>query len=77
MARHEPVVVVNRERPVYVILSAEDHSAASTSPSRGRALNDALAMLAIAPLPDPSFADDLEQVRALVGPNSDDPWAHS
>ncbi|MGH9113009.1 MAG: hypothetical protein ACRDZN_12045 [Acidimicrobiales bacterium] len=77
VARHEEVVVVNRERPAYVIVNPEDHAAASGPSRRGRALREALALLANAAPPDPAFADDMEQVLGTVGAAPADPWAPS
>jgi hypothetical protein len=73
VARHEEVVVFNRERPVYAIIHPDDLRSART-PRRGRPLREALALLAQAPLPDSAFAADLESVRDTVGPAPDDPW---
>jgi|HubBroStandDraft_1064217.scaffolds.fasta_scaffold981710_1 hypothetical protein len=76
VARHEPVVVENRERPVFVIVHPDDTPA--TAPARrGRPLGEALGMLAAAALPDPAFADDMEAVLSSAGPVPDDPWARS
>jgi hypothetical protein len=76
VARHERVVVVNHERPAFVIMHPDDTAADSTS-RRGRPLREALGLLAGAALPDPDFADDMEAVLADVGPAPDDPWARS
>jgi hypothetical protein len=75
VAQHEDVVVVNRERPVYVITHPDDHG--TSSPRRGRALGEALSMLALAAPPDPAFAEDMEAVLNTVGPTPGDPWAPS
>lgn len=75
VARHEDVVVVNRERPVYVITHPDDHRA--SSPRRGRPLREALSLLAQAAPPDPAFAEDMEAVLDTVGPAPGDPWARS
>lgn len=77
VARHEQVVVVNRERPAYVIVHPDDHAAASRSPRRGRPLREALSLLANAAPPDPGFAEDLEAVLGEVGSATEDPWAPS
>ena len=77
LARHEEVVVLNRDRPVYVIVHPEDHARAFAPAPRGRPLREAVAILAGAPLPDPAFADDMEAVLASVGPMPADPWAPS
>lgn len=75
VAHHEDVVVVNRERPVYVITHPDDHWAAA--PGRGRPLREALSLLALAAPPDPAFAEDMEAVLDAVGPAPGDPWARS
>lgn len=77
VARHEEVVVLNRDRPVYVLVHPEDHARASAPTSRGRPLRDALAILARGPLPDAGLGEDLEAVRASIGPMPADPWALS
>ena len=77
LARHEEVVVLNRERPAYVLVNPEDHARASGPARRGRSLREALAMLAGAPLPDPDFGEDLEAIRDAIGPMPADPWAPS
>ena len=75
VARHEQVVVVNRERPAYVIVHPDDRAAASHPARRGRPLREALDLLANAAPPDPGFAEDMEAVLGEVGPSPDDPWA--
>ena len=77
VARHEPVVVANRERPVFVIVHPDDSPGAAGPVRRGRPLGEALGILAAAALPDPGFAEDMEAVLADVGPVPDDPWAPS
>jgi hypothetical protein len=76
VARHEPVTVMNRERPAFVIVHPDDTTTAPP-PRRGRLLREALGILATASLPDPGFADDMEAVLRDVGPSPDDPWARS
>jgi hypothetical protein len=76
LARHEEVVVLNRERPVYVILNPEDRRG-HLEPPPGRSLDEALALLAGAPLPDAKFGDDMRAVRDAVGEMPGDPWARS
>jgi hypothetical protein len=76
VARHEQVVVVNHERPAFVIVHPDD-SVGSALARRGRPLREALSMLGGAALPDPEFADDMEAVLTEVGPTPDDPWARS
>ena len=78
LARHEEVVVLNRERPVYVLVNPEDHArAASGWARRGRPLREALAILGGAPLPDAEFGADLAAVLDAIGPLPADPWAPS
>ncbi|HEY7324910.1 MAG TPA: hypothetical protein VH520_08795 [Streptosporangiaceae bacterium] len=77
VARHEEVVVVNRERPSFVIVHPDDAPTASRPARRGRSLREALAMLAAGPRPDLDFADDMEKVLRDVGAAPDDPWARS
>ena len=77
VARHERVVVVNRERPAFVIMHPDDAATASPAARRGRPLREALRLLANAAPPDPGFADDMEAVLADVGPVPDDPWERS
>ena len=76
VAHHEEVVVVNRERPAYVIVHPDDHGHAAGS-RRGRPLRDALSLLAQGASPDPAFAEDMEAVLDAVGPMPSDPWARS
>jgi hypothetical protein len=76
VARHEQVVVVNRERPAYVIVHPDDRAAGLTVP-RGRPLREALALLAAASPPDRGFAEDMEAVLDTVGRAPEDPWARS
>jgi hypothetical protein len=77
VAHHEEVVVVNRERPAYIIVHPDDRGQTSSSPRRGRALREALSLLAQAAPPDPAFAEDMEAVLDTVGPVPGDPWARS
>ena len=77
VAHHEEVVVLNRERPAYVIVHPDDHGRTAGSRRRGRLLRDALSLLAQAAPPDPAFAEDMEAVLDAVGPAPGDPWARS
>jgi hypothetical protein len=77
VSRHEEVVVVNRERPTYVIVHPDDRGPTARSSCRGRPLRDALLLLAQAAPPDPAFAEDMEAVLDTVGPAPADPWARS
>jgi hypothetical protein len=74
---HNRVVVVNHERPTFVIMHPDDTAASPSSARRGRPLREALGLLVNAARPDPYFADDMEAVLADVGPTPDDPWARS
>lgn len=73
VARHQEVVVLNRERPAFVILHPDDH-ASTVSGRRGRRLRDALARLESAAWPDPRFADDMDSVLGVTGSGPGDPW---
>jgi hypothetical protein len=75
--RHEQVVVVNRERPAYIIVHPDDSPMASHPARRGRPLREALGLLANAAPPDPDFAEDMEAVLGDVGSGPEDPWALS
>ncbi len=77
VARREAVVVLNRERPVYVIVNPEDHPVESRTNRRGRPLREAVRLLAEAALPDPAFGDDMDAILATVGNELVDPWARS
>lgn len=77
VAHHEDVVVMNRERPVCVIVHPEDRRHTAGPRLRGRLLRDALSLLAQAATPDPAFAEDMEAVLDAVGPAPGDPWARS
>jgi hypothetical protein len=77
VARHERVVVVNHERPTFVIVHPDDTAAGSAPVRHGRPLREALGLLAGAALPDPGFTEDMEAVLADTGPAPDDPWARS
>ena len=77
LARHEEVVVLNRDRPVYVLSNPEDRRSAATSMVKGRPLRESIVILTAAPLPDAWFGADLEAVRDAVGQIPADPWAHS
>jgi hypothetical protein len=68
VARHEVVVVLNRDRPVYVLSNPDDRRSLSKSPRSGRPLREAMAVLAAAPLPDDKLGLDLESIRESVGP---------
>lgn len=75
VAGHEDVVVLNRERPAFVIVHPDDRSPGSEG--RRRSLREALASLARVAPPDPDFAADMEAVLESVGGVPADPWARS
>jgi hypothetical protein len=80
LARNEAVMVVSHGRPAYVIVTPDAYDAGRhPAPApRGRRLRDVLAMLAVAPRPDPQFADDLEAIlESVYTMPSDDPWERS
>jgi hypothetical protein len=77
VARHEEVVILNRDRPVYVLSNPDDRRSVSKPLRRGRPLREALAVLASAPLPDDLLGRDLESIRESTGPLPADPWARS
>jgi hypothetical protein len=76
VAHHEKVIVMNRERPAFVITHPDDHEQVSSQP-RGRRLHEALASLAQAPPPDSDFGGDMQAVLSDVGSGPTDPWEHS
>lgn len=76
VAHHEEVVVLNRERPAFVIVHPDDHGR-TDSVRRGRPLRDALALLAKAAPPDSEFAEDMEAILDTVGVVPSDPWERS
>jgi hypothetical protein len=76
VARHEEVVVLNRERPAFVIVHPDDRRR-PVSARQGRRLGDVLALLANAAIPDAGFAADMEAVLDSVGAAPSDPWAQS
>jgi hypothetical protein len=77
VAHHEEVVVFNRARPAFVIIHPDDHRPMTAASRRGRPLREALALFTQAALPDPSFAEDMQDVLGSVGPAPPDPWAPS
>lgn len=78
LAHHEEVVVINRERAVFILVNADDHVRRHREATpRGRPLAEALALLEAAPPPDPEFARDMEAVIRSVGPQPESPWQRS
>jgi len=75
VARHETVLVFNRERPVLALVHPDD--IAPTPHRYGRPVSSVAADLALLPEPDPAFASDMSDVLRLVGPSPEDPWARS
>lgn len=69
-------MVLNRERPVFVIVNPDDHRRARGG-RRGRLVSEAMEMLASAPLPDGDFGRELEEIIASAGSMPADPWAPS
>lgn len=76
VARHEAVVVLNRERPVLAIVHPDDLAPAPPA-RRGRPLREVLGLLGQAPSPDPAFVEDMERVLESVGPVPTSPWDRS
>lgn len=76
VARHEQVVVCNRERPVLAIVHPDDLTRPGAA-LRGRPVREIASALAGAPAPDAGFADDVDAVRRSVGPLPEDPWEPS
>src|SRR5262249_48005664 len=77
VASHEEVLVLNRERPAFLIVNPEDYPRPGMAPRRGRPLHEVLSILEGGPLPDPGFADDLGAVLASVGPPPQSLWERS
>lgn len=71
VARHERVVVLNRERPVLAIVHPDDASPRARS---GRPLAEIVAALSSVPRPDPAFAEDMEAILEHVGPVPAGAW---
>ena len=71
VARHEQVMVFNRERPVLAIVHPDD---LRPRPRRGRPVAEIAAALVGVPAPDPDFGPDMEAVIAAVGPTPWSPW---
>lgn len=76
IARHETVVVFNRERPVVALVHPDDASANAASPRR-RSLRSVADALRALPAPDAAFADDMTEVMRSEGTMPEDPWAPS
>ena len=74
VARHEQVVVLNRERPVLAIVHPDDIGPRGDR-RRGRSVAEIAAALAGVAPPDPDFASDMEAVLQSVGPVPEAPWA--
>lgn len=73
VARYQPVMVLNRERPVYAIVHPDEVSP-SGARRRGRLVREVTAALAGCALPDSHFAGDIEAVLRSVGPTPESPW---
>jgi len=76
VARHERVVVLNRERPVLAMVHPDDLAEAATR-RRGRPVREVAAALAGTAAPDPEFANDMEAVLNSVGRMPEVPWERS
>jgi hypothetical protein len=76
VARHERVVVVNRDRPVLALIHPDDLQAPGTG-RRGRRVRDIVAALAGTVAPDPEFANDMDAILKSVGPAPEEPWEPS
>ena len=74
IARHETVVVLNRERPVAALVHPDDAPASAPS-QRGRNLRSITKALRALPSPDEAFADDMTEVIRSEGITPEDPWA--
>ncbi|HEV2360149.1 MAG TPA: hypothetical protein VGS21_00450 [Acidimicrobiales bacterium] len=75
VARHETVVVFNRERAVLALVHPDDADLALVP--RGRPLSNLVEALRALPSPDSSFGDDMEELVSLQGTAPEDPWARS
>ena len=73
VARHEQVLVFNRERPVFAIVHPDDVAPPSRT-RRGRAVSEIAAALAGVAPPDPGFESDMEDVLRSVGAMPGSPW---
>jgi hypothetical protein len=76
VARHERVVVLNRERPVLAMVHPDDLPEPGAR-RRGRPVREVASALAGTAAPDPEFADDMEAVLNGVGPMPGVPWERS
>jgi hypothetical protein len=76
VARHERVVVLNRERPVFAIVHPDDLPLPGVR-RRGRSVGDIASDLAGAASPDSEFGDDMDAVLRSVGPMPGAPWEPS
>ncbi len=56
-------------------ITRANHPVAEMGPARRRTGADLRAALADIPLPDASFADDLDAAVSLLTVEKDDPWA--
>lgn len=77
VAQHEEVLVVDLERPAFVIVHPDDRPSVRPARQPRHSLRKAFSILAQSALPDPDFATDMEAVHEAVGPVPDDPWAPS
>lgn len=71
VARHERVVVFNRERAVFAIVHPDEFASRSRG---GRPVKEiAAALVGVVP-PDPEFCADMEAIIESVGPMPGSPW---
>jgi hypothetical protein len=76
VARHEAVVILNREPPVLALVHPDDLT--RTDNVRGRrVVRDVAVALRALPKPDSEFVEDMDDVLRSAGPAPDDPWARS
>lgn len=74
VARHETVVVFNRERPVVALVHPDDAPASAPS-QRGRNLRSLIKALRALPSPDEAFADDMTDVIRSEDITPENSWA--
>ncbi|MGH9066774.1 MAG: hypothetical protein ACRD0J_04680 [Acidimicrobiales bacterium] len=76
VARHERVVILNRERPVLALVHP-DNLVWPGAGRRGRPVQDIVSRLAGLPAPDPDFAGDMTAVLDSIGPQPESAWGQS
>ncbi len=73
VARHETVMVFNRERPVFALVHPDD--AGTATAVHGRPLGSIVEALRSLPDPDDEFSADMAEVLRSAGAAPEDPWA--